>query len=116
MRTDELDSIFSQTIDIIPSTGFTSRVMDAVRLEAADPSPIAFPWKRAIPGFVGAAIILVVCIIAAMSDGSSVTPAPEHPLTDIAKSAGLGWILISLLLTLVSVTVSMGMIRRTTAH
>ena len=42
----------------MPSAGFTASVMDAVRREAVAPPPIAFPWKRALPGMAVAALTL----------------------------------------------------------
>ena len=49
---DEMDRILSGEDEILPSSGFTVSVMDAVRREAAAPPPIPFPWKRALPGLV----------------------------------------------------------------
>lgn len=43
---------------ILPSSGFADAVMFAVRAEAAAPAPIPFPWKRAVPGLIGAAAAL----------------------------------------------------------
>jgi hypothetical protein len=51
VREHELDQILSEERDVVPSTKFTKSVMDAVRLEAAAPPPLAFPWIRALPGF-----------------------------------------------------------------
>ena len=45
--------------EIVPSSGFTARVMDAVHLEATTPPAIPFPWTRALPGIVAAAVALV---------------------------------------------------------
>jgi hypothetical protein len=50
MNDDDLDRILSRQEDIVPSSGFVSNVMDAVRREASAPPPIPFPWKWAIPG------------------------------------------------------------------
>lgn len=43
---------------ILPSSGFVDAVMAAVQQEAAAPAPIPFPWKRALPGMIAAAILL----------------------------------------------------------
>jgi hypothetical protein len=37
---------------ILPSSGFLSAVMERVEEESSVPARIAFPWKRAIPGFL----------------------------------------------------------------
>ncbi len=50
----EINRILSREDEILPSSGFTVSVMDAVRREAAAPPPIPFPWKRALPGLVAA--------------------------------------------------------------
>ncbi len=59
--TDDLDRIYSSDEDLIPSSGFTDAVMHAVRLEAATPAAIPFPWRRAAAG-VAAAIVLLVTV------------------------------------------------------
>ena len=56
MSGDDLDQILSEEDDILPSSGFASSVMDAVRCEASAPPPIPFPWTRALPGLVGAGV------------------------------------------------------------
>jgi hypothetical protein len=64
----QLDAALSAAQDqILPSSGFADAVMTAVRAEAAAPAPIAFPWKRAVPGMVGviAAFALLVIVIVA---------------------------------------------------
>ena len=57
---DDLDRILGSQRDINPSASFASRVMAAVRREAAGPAPIAFPWRRFVPLLVvqGAALLL----------------------------------------------------------
>ena len=64
MNNDELDRILSKRDDIQPSSGFAASVMEAVREEAAAPPPIPFPWKRALPVLVFAALALVVVVAA----------------------------------------------------
>lgn len=55
---DKVDAILASEEPIVPSSGFAAAVMQRVREEAAAPPPIPFPWKRAIPGFVFASIVL----------------------------------------------------------
>jgi hypothetical protein len=64
MNHDELDRILAKRDDIQPSSGFAASVMEAVREEAAAPPPIPFPWKRALPVLVFAALALVVVVAA----------------------------------------------------
>ena len=46
---NDLDRILGSERGIIPSPAFPDRVMSAVRSEAAQPAPIAFPWRRVAP-------------------------------------------------------------------
>ena len=61
MERDDLDRFMTDD-EIVPSSGFTARVMDAVHLEATTPPAIPFPWTRALPGIVAAAVALVAVV------------------------------------------------------
>jgi hypothetical protein len=61
MERDDLDRFLSDD-EIVPSSGFVVRVMDAVRVEAAAPPAIPFPWLRALPGIVTVVIALASMI------------------------------------------------------
>lgn len=119
MNDPEIDRVLSQQDEILPSSGFTASVMDAVRREAAVPPPIAFPWKRALPGLVVAVLALALVVfvgIAAIVEASRgaislnmTTAAPALP-----RLAGEGmvrsvlvWTALALLATFVSVKLSM---------
>lgn len=54
---DNLDTILGGEEQIVPSSGFVQAVMQRVHAQAAAPPPIPFPWKRAIPGFLLAAVV-----------------------------------------------------------
>ncbi len=60
---DELDCMLAEHFgpagELAPSSGFALEVMEAVKSEASAPSPIAFPWRRALPG-IGA----LFCVMA----------------------------------------------------
>jgi len=114
----EINSILSREDEILPSSGFTVSVMDAVRREAASPPPIPFPWKRALPGLVvaGLALVLIlISVIAAIAQlGKATTPQfsmsmpPEMPsiFNGGIKSAGI-WTVLALLVAFVSAKLSM---------
>jgi len=116
MRHQELDRILSSETGIVPSSGFTTSVMEAVRREAAMPPPIPFPWKRALPGLAACLAILVVAVFASHS-GAAPQPASvpfwSRMLSDASTALatagrlGLGWVALALLLSLASVTLSM---------
>ena len=114
----EINSILSLEDEILPSSGFTVSVMDAVRREAASPPPIPFPWKRALPGLVvaGLALVLILIrVIAAIAQlGKATTPQLSMSMPPVPPPifhGGLGaaaiWTMLALLLALVSVKLSM---------
>jgi hypothetical protein len=114
----EINSILSREDEILPSSGFTVSVMDAVRREAASPPPIPFPWKRALPGLVvaGLALVLILIrVIAAIAQlGKATTPPLSMSMPPVPPPifhGGLGsaaiWTMLALLLALVSVKLSM---------
>ena len=114
----EINSILSREDEILPSSGFTVSVMDAVRREATAPPPIPFPWKRALPGLVvaGLALVLIlISIIAAIAQlGKATTPQLSMSVPSAMppifsggiKSAAI-WTMLALLMTFVSVKLSM---------
>ncbi|HET9343392.1 MAG TPA: hypothetical protein VFO25_10805 [Candidatus Eremiobacteraceae bacterium] len=102
MKDAELDRILSQSEPIVPSDSFVASVMSAVAREGA-PSPLAFPWLRALPGFIGLAAslgsILVFAVRAALATGAS-TPPFVATLFAATPSYTAGWMLIALGVTL----------------
>jgi hypothetical protein len=114
MSDDDLDRLLSEKDDIVPSSGFASSVMDAVRREATAPPPIPFPWKRALPGVVGAAAGLawvLVCVVSLVraAAGKQVAPAQLNVLSPILQTminARVGSMTLVLLVTLGSVMFS----------
>lgn len=117
MSDSEIDRILSRQDEIVPSSGFAASVMEALREESAAPAPIAFPWKRALPGLVVAALVLAIVgfvglsamVLAgrsAISQHVASTPAPVSSLPlGIADSAAV-WTVVALLTALVSVKLS----------
>lgn len=85
MNNDELDRILSKRDDIQPSSGFAASVMEAVRNEASAPPPIPFPWKRALPVFLLAGIVLASVFIAGIAAIASASRGEAAP--QIATSA-----------------------------
>ena len=99
--------------------------MAKVRMEAKAPAPIAFPWKRALPGLVLCVLSLAaMCVAAFLRPSSQRLPEVSGPsiwtglvsnlagLLRAANVGGLGWILLALLLTFASVTLSLRLIGR----
>jgi hypothetical protein len=85
----DLDRVLATANDsILPSSGFAESVMTAVHREALAPAPLAFPWKRALPGMIGAvaaAVLLIAAIVSFLR--SAPAPGSAHPLAQIALSS-----------------------------
>lgn len=107
---DDLDQILSEQDEIVPSSGFVSSVMHAVRDEAAAPEPIRFPWMRAVPVFVAFAVMLVIIAVGIVElihqPATAATKWPQSLSMEAVQHAlvqtNAGWIAFALLLTLLS--------------
>lgn len=121
---DDLDRILSRDTEIVPSSGFASSVMEAVRQEASVPPAIPFPWKWAVPGMILAAVAFVSAVILGFDQLRAAVAVPTFPavqkwLERAANSpllAESGWILLATLLTLLSVSLSMRFVSRKSGH
>src|SRR5438552_3276284 len=113
MRDDEFDQILSGEQQIVPSSGFVAVVMDDVRRTAVTPPPIAFPWKRALPGFI-ATVVGFVSIFALAFAGMAprVLASEEVVIFNSMYFAIVGWLVFALLLTLASTMLSMFLFQR----
>lgn len=112
MTNDELDRILSSKDDaILPSSGLMTSVMEAVRFEAATPPPISFPWRRALPGLAAAGSALawlVVFLLDQLFQSSAALPvAVGLPAGWTPAVQMIGWLVLALLLSLISVKLSM---------
>jgi hypothetical protein len=106
---DDIDRVLASEDSIVPSSGFAASVMEAVRRDAEAPPPIPFPWKRALPGLIYCMAALAAFLIVGLSQPGRGTEL-SNTLTrvfDAAKAAGVGWIAVALVVSLVSVVVSM---------
>ncbi len=119
---DEVDLMLLHEDQILPSSGFTVSVMDAVRREAAAPPAIPFPWKRALPGLLAGAfalaLVLAAVVVAMMRTGisSRVVPGimpPSFPaassLTENLRSATL-WTATALIATFATIKLSLRLV------
>jgi hypothetical protein len=104
MMHDDVDRILAGEESVVPSSGFTASVMEAVRREAAAPPQIPFPWKRALPGLAACALTIPAAAVGLRG------PAPgQDPLAAVLKAAGdagAGWIAVALLLAYISMALS----------
>ena len=89
--------------------------MEAVRCEAITPAPIPFPLKAALPGIAAAFIALVFVFsafvhfvhIAGRAGHSATLPVSVQAALLAAIHLGLGWVALSLLLSLIAMAGSM---------
>jgi hypothetical protein len=108
MNHDELDRILSAEQEILPSSGFTASVMEAVRREASAPPPIPFPWKRLLPALLAGAAVLTILLVGAIVQLRGGAPAVQAPsailpalssMLTVAQRFGAQWIVLALLVT-----------------
>lgn len=114
----EINRILSREEAILPSSGFTVSVMDAVRRDAAVVPPIAFPWKRALPGLVAGGMVLALVLVAivrviaqvdkttASRFSTSLPSVMPSVFSGGIESAAI-WTVLALLTAFVSVKLSM---------
>lgn len=110
MKSDDLDRVLSEEPELVPSSGFVSSVMDAVRAEAMAP-PLAFPWRRAWPLAAALAAALVwLAILLARPDTSGSGLDLYGWLAAIAPM-GTGWVAAGLAMSALATAMSFRFIR-----
>jgi hypothetical protein len=111
MRGEDIDLILGRDDRIVPSFGFTASVMDRVTREASAPSPIPFPWRRALPGIGWCLAVSIVFLI--MGPRSSGNPPPVSGMQDLPAVLGAAvWIFGALVVSLLSAGLSIRLTRR----
>src|SRR5262245_27566781 len=112
MERDDLDRFLTDD-EIVPSSGFVARVMDAVRAEAGALPAIAFPWWRALPGIVAVAVTVVAIVASFFSWWRTAieTTAPSAPTLVTLPGATVAWLFVALLVCAVPVMVSLRLTR-----
>jgi hypothetical protein len=117
MRDDNVDRVLAKDDDIVPSSGFTNAVMEAVRREAATPPPLVFPLWRALPGWVAAAITVALALAGVVRGARGSATATEGIAESMrgvvtawlaiwARDGG-SWILLGLVVSFVAVKLSL---------
>jgi hypothetical protein len=108
MRDEEIDPEFD---DIVPSSGFTASVMDAVTREATAPPPIPFPWKRALPGLIWCLAVNIGFLMIFLRRHATPSSIPGAVVPSTVMS-GVAWVAAALLLSLVSIALSTRIAKR----
>jgi hypothetical protein len=110
--------------ELAPSSGFVASVMDSIHAQAIEPPPIAFPWRRVLPG-----VIAIVCGLLAFAI-FALRQAKSHPhlapstiampwshltlaLTLNSREATFCWILLAACLSIAAVAASIRLTGRT---
>jgi hypothetical protein len=104
---EDLDAILAADEELVPSPGFLTAVMGRIHEEAAAPSPIPFPWKRAVPGMALIAGALGWGVIELLRQEISFTQlvmfAPPHLSASMVHPLEeAGWVAVSLAASLAS--------------
>ena len=110
MEHDDLDRFLSDD-EIVPSSGFAARVMDAVRAEASAPPAIPFPWLRALPGIVAMAVAFFAIVAGFVAPGRSGVETPVSTSMTLPPGTEVTWLLFVVLLCTVPVVVSLRITR-----
>jgi hypothetical protein len=100
MTPDDLDRILSSEDLLEPSSGFTMELMAAVRRQAAEPSPLRFPWFRFVTGMAACGVMAAAGSVLLLQSGLALTSitAPLASLAAITPELGYaaGAVLVSL--------------------
>jgi hypothetical protein len=107
---NDIDLILANENKVTPSPKFLESVMGAVEREATTP-PFAFPWLRALPGFIAT----IAALVAAIWNGIGVLTDPAtnavfndqlREFTALTMSVGLQWIALAVAITFISLVLS----------
>lgn len=116
MTEKRIDEILATEQELVPSSGFLSSVMERVREEAAAPPPIAFPWKRFVPGMLitagvmgWGAVELVRFVAPRLSEVKLAPPHIGPAMIQPLEQAG--WVVTALAVSLVSWMISRRAVR-----
>jgi hypothetical protein len=111
MRGEDVDLMLARSDNIVPSSGFTASVMDAVTREATALPPIPFPWKRALPGLVWCLAVSIAFLMMGPRSGDNPPPVSgELHLSTVL--GGVVWVSAALVVSLLSVALSIRVTRR----
>jgi hypothetical protein len=107
MNHEAIEKILATEEELVPTSGFLSSVMERVQEEASAPPPIPFPWLRALPALLVAAVVLgggavelIRLGIPAMRGFSFTPPHLSAALVQPLEQAG--WVALALTASLLS--------------
>ena len=113
MKPDELDRWLADDEAIVPSSGFSASVMEAVVREASAPPAIPFPWTRALPGMASLGVALLAVVAGTTFLGAGPADEAVRPIVRQLTAAGdeAGWIAAALMVTVASLAWSWRLVR-----
>ena len=117
MTGDDLDRMLSDEDPLLPSSGFTASVMEAVQREASAPPPLGFPWRHALPGLIALIVALTMAVwsgIGALNDPAAGALVDERVRALIAFGTrpDIAWTALAAVMTIVPALLSLRLIRR----
>ena len=117
---DDLDRALIDDEAIVPSSGFSSSVMASIQAGTTAPPPLAFPWRRALPGLLAAGIV-IVGFVAVLATALSAPTLPESstwtsgigPIVTAVTTPAVVWSIAGIGLALISASIGtrMGSVR-----
>jgi hypothetical protein len=116
MTPEEIDRMLADDEKILPSSGFTVSVMELVRQEAIAPRPLAFPWGRALPGFIALLVAFAVAFwigAGALSDPSAATAfdGQIRAIREVVARPEVQWIAVAVIMTFISTVLPLRLMR-----
>ncbi|HEX9200501.1 MAG TPA: hypothetical protein VF865_13135, partial [Acidobacteriaceae bacterium] len=74
------EHLAAESDQVAPSSGFVLSVMDSIHAQATEPPPIAFPWRRVLPGIAAVLCgLIALALFASRTFHASVPTVPAHP-------------------------------------
>lgn len=100
MTPEDFDQILSSEDLVEPSSGFTMEVMAAVRRQAAESSPLQFPWFRFVAGLAASGVMAAAGTVLLVQSALALA-AMTAPLAALgAFTPELGYATAAVLVTL----------------
>jgi hypothetical protein len=81
-----LDAHLAESIELAPSSGFVASVMESIHAQATEPPPIAFPWRRVLPGAIAILCGLLAFVVFAVHEAST-APRGAPPVAEPSTTA-----------------------------
>jgi hypothetical protein len=90
---DHIDRLLDQHLagtseQLAPSSGFVLSVMESIQAQAAEPPPIAFPWRRVLPGVSAIVCGLIAWAVLILRGGTAATTSSQSLSHAIAAQTG----------------------------